>query len=478
VVTACAIGYLVQCVRSVPYRYETEVSEGNEQLASMRIAAGLSPYGWPRSTFYPARFYIYPPVFESLAALVRHAAGVPPSEPAPWTGRLISALAGVGSAAIIGLIVYRRTRQPLPALIASLLLLAVEPHHLFLNVSRADSLGLFIGLLTICCATSTSPWARLAFAPLAAIAVLTKLPFMAFGIVGIFILAGRNRREAVLQALLSAALLAAAILAVNRVTNGDFWRDSYRYLFTVHSDTIWPDRGPLSSLGEYGLRLATYSIVPEIFAIRYVVMRWRAGEAAQDPWVVAYIGITAATLFSLLGYGAYTNRLLPAIAMCNLLFGFALADLADRKGAATRIPCSRAAVSLCIAALFCLWHNPYVERIGDSPAVVADQTFLEKRCRASDRPILAEWPMLAVMNGQPDAVEGLVLMKPLFGPEALAQMDLLRADVRSHRFGMIVVTQGFGKHCGFMPLSIYRLVERTYTRRTLLKSARLELFEP
>lgn len=470
--------FLVRTIQVIAYPYETEGWESNDYLATLRLAARTSCYGWPVSATYPTRFYSYPPLYPALCGLAHRMvmALFSASACGLWINKSVAVFFALACGAAIYAIVYRKTKNNFCAAIAALLLTGIEPHSSFLNVARVDTLGMFFALMALWAVGSASAKKRRWFVPFALLAVLTKQPFLIAGITGLVYTSGRDRREALRQAGLYFGILLAVGIALNLATHGAFWNDVVRYQKLVKSDTLHPLIGPIGSFLRYGGWLLRWSLIPQVVASWYVARHWRERYQSGGQWLLAYPMITLFTLVTLFQWGANTNRLLPALVACLIVFGFALAELGTLWNAISGrsrvwIVAVPALTLLSVARYACRpeWINMAEENRAEMEALAA-------LCRTAPGPVLSEMPRVAVQQARPDAVQGLFLLKPQFGPGATAQLQALQRDFETQKYALVIFHTGFGRPSAFVPVPLYEIVRQKYERVGYLPASMLEIF--
>lgn len=122
--------------------YQVDYGEGPLFNEEVMLLHGLDFYRLDRRP--PFIVGNYPPVFPAVAALFMHFYG-----PTFTAGRLVSSLAIVGSAILVGLIVWQATGQVIAAWIAGGLLPTMPGIYSWGPFNRVDSLALFFSLLTV-----------------------------------------------------------------------------------------------------------------------------------------------------------------------------------------------------------------------------------------------------------------------------------------------------------------------------------------
>lgn len=470
--------FLDQAWQIFHYPYETDSWEGLEYISSLRLASAKSCYGWPSQIRPVQPFSPYPPFYIAVCALIEFsikffcgsgALGL-------WIGRLVSLVSAFGSAAIIFLVVWNKTKQFLPALIASLFLFGVEPYHRHLDIFRADALGLFLSLLALWSVGNSSSRIRSLFAPFVVLATLTKQPFLMFGLAGVLYTFGRNRREAFFQAATIIAVLVLVSLGLNDLTSGAFLKDTIVYQSIVVSDTNKQSFSAAHSFLDYGGRLITWSLFIQIIAVGYTLRHWQNRYQNNNQWLIAYPIILICVLTTLVHWGPAPERLLPAVPIYQILFGFGLAELAvmaesvDLKGSIrlTIIPL------LTLTHLIC--HPALTEGVLTSNQARKQNDQVSAICAQAHGPVLTELYPMAVLSVKPDAVMGLVTMKHRIGRFSQKWLAQLRIDIQERHYGLIVFSTGFGPAPDFLPESIYNETKKYYQLAGKFPLARVEIY--
>lgn len=476
---ACAL-FVHQSASLLAWRYEAEPWEATEFIASRRIAAGETCYGWPRSAAYPPRFYCYPPLFAALGACAHRTldALAVPGARGLWVHRMLALCCTAAVGVLVYRIVRRRTGRRCPALAAALFFLAIEPVHRYLNIARPDVCGLLLAIASLQALGSASVRGRAAFVPLAACAILCKQYIVVLPLAGLWYAAGRSRREAAVLGACLGGTLAAAGLALHLATHGDAFRNVISYQSLVTSDTVFGAHNGARSMISLFSRLLGWSLVPQIVAIGYTVRHWGDRFAAGGQWMLAYAVATPLGIASTFHWGAYTNRLLPASALCTIVFALGLAELLrdrDRQiaGAARRL----GAVCL-LAAIHPIIYAAPVERVDMSDACRREHEAVSRYCADARGPVLCEMASMAALTARPDVVTDLVAMKPALGPAARLQQAHLRDDLRARRYALVLLYTRWRQGRAFLDRGAYDALLQAYTRVASLPRAGFDVYQP
>jgi 4-amino-4-deoxy-L-arabinose transferase-like glycosyltransferase len=167
------VGFVVAAYFRITFAYPMWVMETPAMQAIRRILNAQPLYA-PPSLEYVAP--VYAPLYFYISALVAAALGVDLAAP-----RLVSLLASLGSAALVGYLVWSETRRALVAVIAAGLFISttsLSSHSL--DLARVDPLCLFWLLAAIASSRAAqrqpqySAWLNLASGALTGLAILTK----------------------------------------------------------------------------------------------------------------------------------------------------------------------------------------------------------------------------------------------------------------------------------------------------------------
>ena len=167
------VGFVVAAYFRITFAYPMWVMETPAMQAIRRILNGQPLYA-PPSLEYVAP--VYAPLYFYVSALVASVVGVDLAAP-----RLVSLLASLGSAALVGFLVWSETRRALVAVIAGGLFISttsLSAHSL--DLARVDPLCLFWLLAAIATARAAqrhsrhTAWFNLASGAFTGLAILTK----------------------------------------------------------------------------------------------------------------------------------------------------------------------------------------------------------------------------------------------------------------------------------------------------------------
>jgi len=132
------MGFLGIAIVSIASPYDLEMWEGPIFLPAQRLVAGEAIYGAEVVLKEPYAFAGYGPLYYALVGMLLHATGV-----TFWPGRLLSALATVGTAILLFRAISHLTRDRVSALVASALFLSMPPAWIFGALQRVDALACF-----------------------------------------------------------------------------------------------------------------------------------------------------------------------------------------------------------------------------------------------------------------------------------------------------------------------------------------------
>ncbi len=301
--------FLFSAVLRLVYPYEVEWNEGAVLDHATRVIAGKPIYAAPSLDFAA---FVYTPFYYYATALVMKIGGV-----GLWSGRLISILSTLLTAAIAGRIVQRETSSSLLTFTSVALYLAF--YHItgfFYDIVRMDALALFLVAASIYAAMYIRDGYLIA-AVFAALGYFTKQQ-MLFMVPAIMIgLVFHNRKQALIFSIVSVGLILCGTLLLNWTTNG--W---YRF-FTL---TI-----PGMKASEDFSWLTTIEFFPKwVFGalglftlIILIASAMRGKKNSQGTWPLlwaAYLMALVSSAISIGNSGGYQNVLMPLTLMIAIIF--------------------------------------------------------------------------------------------------------------------------------------------------------------
>lgn len=214
--------FAVLCIMRLLYPFEVEFVEGLMAEHSLRLLQNKQIYDQPQLEFIAA---IYQPFYYYVAALSMKVFGI-----GLFAGRLVSVLATLGSAALIGVIVYRFTRNSWACFTGiALFIAAYGATGYFYDIVRVDSLFVFLLLsgLSLLVLSEFTPGRLLASAILLSLAFFTKQQALGFIVcVAVWTLVHKPK-QGILFTIYVAIFIASGIIILDAINDG--WYSYYVY---------------------------------------------------------------------------------------------------------------------------------------------------------------------------------------------------------------------------------------------------------
>ena len=132
--------WFVTALKFIGYPYSLDFGEGILLVQSSMLMNGENIY--PPVSDYPYMVSNYHPLYPFLSGLPFLF-----SNPALWSGRLITLLSAIGSFLLVGKIVFKSTRRIELGMLAALLPLCLSFPYNWAFIYRVDYLGIFLSLL-------------------------------------------------------------------------------------------------------------------------------------------------------------------------------------------------------------------------------------------------------------------------------------------------------------------------------------------
>ncbi len=303
--------FLIASLSRLLYPYELEWNEGAVLDHAIRILEGKQLYAPPSLDFAA---FVYTPFYYVVVALIIKFGGI-----GLWAGRLVSILATLSAAYIIGAIVHRETKSTFLASVSAMLYLAFyHATGFFFDIVRMDALALLFAIASIFTALYVKRGHLLA-AGLLALAFFTKQQMIVFWPAIVLWLTLRNWREALTFSAISATCIACGTIVMNVTTHQ--WYGFYT--LTIPSVKA----GLLFSLSD-ALRFLPTGIFGE-FAITTIVIVLGVALWGARSWLkrdailllyFCYLCALAGACLSLGNSGGYKNVLMPFSAIIAVLF--------------------------------------------------------------------------------------------------------------------------------------------------------------
>jgi hypothetical protein len=289
------------------YPYEIQWMEGGMVDHVRRVLAGEPLYVAPSVDFVP---YIYTPLYFYLSAALSALLGV-----GMLPLRLISLLASLGCFALVGLLVYRETRDRLAGgLAAGLLAATFELGGAWFDLARIDTLFLFLTLLGVYAARFMPGQGGAVTAGVVfSLATLTKqTALMIAAPVALHYLL-TDWRRCIGFALPLGIIAGGSTLIFDTLSGGWYWY----YVFDLPGQHPWVWRMLVDfwrdDLAPLLIALALGSV--------YLLAAWRESKKRLLFYGLLSGGMFASAWLSRLHEGGYVNVLFPALAAVAVLFG-------------------------------------------------------------------------------------------------------------------------------------------------------------
>jgi len=349
-----------------------------DQARRLLHGEGLYRADWTRP---PYTVDNYPPIYPLLlagASRLLHLSLL-------RSGRLLSMLAALASALLLGRVAAHGERDPRAGMLAAALFLS----HLFVlewaMLARVDLVALAFSLTALAivqarpCSTS---WVLTA-ASCAVLAAFTKQTYaLAAPVACAWWLARHRRANLIVFVAAASALATAAALALDHATAGGFWR----HVVIANVNRWEPGR-----LGLFAARFACVSAP----AIALAILVWRRMPAPWPRALIVYAASASAAGLTVGKVGACSNHLLEPVAALSLLAA-AAAPLVLARRAVFRALAAQAAWSLVVAVA--VLHGKLAAGWQDR----AGQRAIAEAVDAARGPVLADEAMVTVVGaGRP-----------------------------------------------------------------------------
>ncbi|MDQ6669338.1 MAG: glycosyltransferase family 39 protein [Chloroflexota bacterium] len=315
------VAFLAAAWFRLTYAYPMWAMETPAMQAVRRILHAQPLYGPPSLEYVPS---LYTPLYFYVGAL---AAGV--LGPSLFTLRLVSLLASLGSAVLIGHLVLRETRNRMASLIAAgLFVCTTTLSATSLDLARVDALCLCLmlaGLDTARAADVSDPrrasWLSLASGVCVGLAILTKQTAVALAVI-LLVHAALTRKPRRFGGFVLGAGLTVGVAGALLVAQYGAWPQLYLVnLPRQHALQLQALEGFWSKqiLPAYTLPLVAVplSFVGRVLDRDAVALRF---------WVLATLGMLGIAWGASLNMWSSENVLLPAFAILSAGFGLGLAE--------------------------------------------------------------------------------------------------------------------------------------------------------
>ena len=424
--------YLQFAIQLINFPFDLDQGEGYDAWSGWLINLGQLPY--TSNGQFPYYSSNYPPLWSYLVSI-----------PMAWIGpgvgaaRIVSALAALTTAGVLGFAAYRLSRRPIAAVVAGGFFLASPYVFHTTPLARVNSVALLCAAiaLTVLDERRLSRW-RVVFGALAlAAALFTKPTALDAAAAATLAVLLRQPRYGVLLGVIVGALGAAGLLLLMALTHGAFWLNvvaGNANPFDVHQLTDY--------LANYGvLHCVLLALAAAECAAMLLKREW-------SPWALYAIGSGVAAL-GVAKWGAGESYFLGVIAATSVLSavwvgrfldGLPNARLRLALGAALLIQAlllSHAAVSNLMP-----WlpdRGPQGAYLGHAPSandVQAGET-IAAEVRRLRGPALSEDPSFAVVAGKP-LVGNATHLRNLY-EAGLWDPTPMVSDLAAHRYAMVIL---------------------------------------
>ncbi len=435
------VGFLVAAYFRITYAYPMWVMETPAMQAMRRILDGQPLYAAPTLDYVAP---IYAPLFFYLSALVSHAVGVNLVAP-----RLVSLMASLGAAALVGYLVWGETRRTLLAIVAAGLFISTTAlSSLSLDLARVDPLCLFLLLAAIAAARtaqrqSAAPaaWLNLASGVLTGLAVLTKQTAFTMA-APLVLVAVFDRRWLSALTFLAGALATTALGALLLYAQFGSWVEYFLVRLprqhTLTADQFggfWTDK--LLPGGTILLLFAGVFLIGRALRRDYTLVRF---------WVLVSLGMIGLAWGATLNKWSDDNVLLPAFAVLVVLGICGFDETLRRLGSTTRdARAFRVFVFALLAVEFLIvGYNPRQSAPLRSDVWGTDR-FVDVVAGLPGTVFAPDFPELAYQAGKGDSAFGISTLELTGGfggrplPESSAWIDSYRTALKARQFDQLLI---------------------------------------
>jgi len=467
--------YLSRAADLIAYPYDVDQGEGYDVNSGWLLAQGRPIY--TDNADYPYYSSNYPPVFSLLLAPI-----VAQTGPLLGSGRALSAIAALLTAALIGAIVWERTANGPAATTAGLLYLGSNYVYHVTPLARVNALAALFALIGVYCClrranrtvvrAPVDGWLVGAVAAFV-LAMFTKQTTIDAVAAGLLFLLARDRRAGLVASAAVGALGIALLFGIDAVHGGQFWVN----VVVGNVNPFLPEqvlRYFLNFLGLHGILVA--------LAGWHVSRTVRRG--AWGPFEL-YWALALALAVSVGKWGAGESYFLAPIVASCVLAGLLLGE-AGRWSA--RRPRALALLGgLVFVQAMLLAHGPLADLVPGlrdrgiqaatlvrhrNTADIDAAAQLVERLRELEGPVLAEDPGYSLVAGK-EVVGNATHLRNLH-QAGIWRAEGLLADVAERRFRWVVL------NAELYPEPILEAVGRAYYLHDFfdVNGTRQQLFAP
>lgn len=369
-----AFGYVVWFWwTTITFPYSLDYGEGPLLDQAVRLAHRDGIYGVPGAD-PPWTISNYPPVFPLLDSL-----GVLAFGPAYWYGRLISAVAALGSAALAGLLVHTITRDRVAAVVTALLVPVIPFVGYWAGLGRVDLLALLLSLAGLWCVVwrprSTKALA-LAVILMAAAGLTRQTYLLTAPLTAVCWLWTFGRRRALGFATAMVIVVGVVGAVLDLVTDGGLWFN----LVTANVNEFY-----LSNLTWYVVDLGQRVPILLLLLVGYVIVAARARPASLR-LVLPYLAGSLVIGFTAGKSGSSLNYLLELSVALALAAGCLVAALHSRA----RLRSAALLAVLAQAILLLVFPHPFYTITAGAAHDVAAALAIAALVETTPGPVLAD----------------------------------------------------------------------------------------
>lgn len=466
-----AFVYLQAAGALAAFPYDWDQGEGYDAWSAWLLDRGQWPYSLNET--FPYYSSNYPPVWSYVVSV-----------PMAWTGpglapaRLVSTLAGLGAALVVGLAARRRAGSGLAGLLAGGLFLASPYVFHTAPLARVNSLTLLLAVLAVS-AFERPTQQRVALGTSALLAALFSKQTAADAAVACLVSALLVApRRGVAAAVVLASTGVAGLALLNGLTGGAFWLN-----------VVAGNANPFEA-GQLLAYLANFTLLHWLIA---ALAGWEIMRAVRrrewSPWVVYGMASFVAAL-GVAKVGAGESYFLGLVASWSVLASARFVALA-RAGEMGARPALVRARHLALGAALLLQGLTLAHGPVTAPPLLADRGMQAERLgraptpedrRAGDEivallrrqagPVLAEDPSFAVAAGKP-VVANATHLRNLYDAGLWDAAGLV-ADLQARRYATVIL------NAQLYPQPVLEAIGRSYylARSVRLNAVTYQVFLP